>query len=187
MTTLSDQIRSLPDDSKRGQRLASPSLVASDSCWQLPEHALYPAPGCVLNSCRHVAELLDAVVIGVRDVDVATGINRDTGGPVELSLPRAIAAPHEAKGGRQLAPCYGREQSADNEQRRNQDSHLDLLDVVALAEHGFDAAPGGFLHRSRATANAERPNLPATRSVGTGRGAIEVVVADAGITEQRIG
>jgi hypothetical protein len=84
--------------------LASPSLVVSHYCWQLPEHALDSAPGCVLNSCRPVAELLNAIAIAVRDVDVATGIDRDTFGVLKLPLLRAIAAPHGAEGRRRLAP-----------------------------------------------------------------------------------
>jgi len=73
--------------------VAGPSAVSLISGNQLPEHALYPAPGCVLNGCLRVAEYLDSVVTGVRDVDVATGINRDTRGPVELRWRRATAAP----------------------------------------------------------------------------------------------
>jgi len=79
--------------SKRGQRSAGPSVVPLISGKQLPELALDPAPGCVLNSCRPVAEHLDSGVTGIHDVDVATGINRDTVGVFELPWSRATVAP----------------------------------------------------------------------------------------------
>ena len=96
--------------------MANPSVVPVISGKQLLEHALYPAPGCVLNNCLLAAKLLDAIVVVVRDVAVATGINRDSDGVVELPGPRAIAPPHGTKGRRQLAPCCGREQSADDDE-----------------------------------------------------------------------
>jgi hypothetical protein len=126
--TLAPVTTTWSQQSKRGQRLASPSVLPFVLGEQLPEHALDPAPGCVLYSCRPAAEHLDAMVVGVRDVDFSTGINRDTEGAVELPGLRAIAAPRGAVGGRQFAPCRGREQSPDDDEWNHDAlSHGDLL------------------------------------------------------------
>ena len=59
----------------------------------LAEHGFDAAPGGVLNSCLPIAEHLDAMVLGVRDIDVATCINHDTPGIVKLAGLAAVVAP----------------------------------------------------------------------------------------------
>src|SRR5207247_9581555 len=52
------------------------------------------------NGCSRAGELLDAVVVRIRDVDVPTAVHRDAVGRVELPVARAAAAPRGEEGGR---------------------------------------------------------------------------------------
>jgi hypothetical protein len=58
---------------KRGQRLASPSALSIISGNQLPEHALDPAPGRVLYSCRAAGDTKSAYLPIARVVRAGRG------------------------------------------------------------------------------------------------------------------